>query len=232
MAWVEEELAALADPESYRVDPERAWLRLRPRSNNRRFLAIVRELAAWREREAERLNLPRQRLVKDETLLEIAARLPRTPAELATARGLSRSFAEGRLGQGLLAAIARAESLPEEACPEIVRAPSSNGMAGLIALLRVLLTARAEEYRVAPRLIASSEDLERLAREEAPDIPALHGWRREVFGEAALALKAGGLALAAAGKRIRLVPLPGAPHPPGKKEGDGEGGEGEEESAG
>lgn len=207
LAWVEEELAALADPQSYRVDPERAWLRLRPRSNNRRFLAIVRELAAWREREAERLNLPRQRLIKDETLLEIAARAPKTPAELASARGLARGFAEGRLGAGLLAAIARAEALPEEACPEIIRPPSSNGTAGLIALLKVLLAARAEEYRVAPRLIASSEDIERLAREDEPDIPALHGWRRAVFGEAALALKGGGLALAASGRRIRLVPL-------------------------
>jgi ribonuclease D len=207
LSWVEEELAALADPKSYQVDPDKAWLRLRPRSSNRRFLAIVRELAAWREREAERLNLPRQRLVKDETLLEIAARAPKTAEELASARGLGRGFAEGKLGAGLLAAIAHAETLPEELCPEPVRPSSSNGTAGLTALLKVLLAARAEEFRVAPRLIASSEDIERLAREDTPDIPALHGWRRRVFGEAALALKSGGLALAAAGKRVRLVPL-------------------------
>ncbi len=204
--WVAEEMAALADPATYRQDPETAWERLRPRSSNRRFLATLRAVAAWREREAQRVNIPRQRLVKDETLLEIAATAPATAAELARARGITEGFARGKSGTGLLAAIAEARALPEEALPEAPReragpAPSP----ALVALLKVLLAAKSEEHHVAPRLLAGSEDLEKLAAGDA-GVPALHGWRRAVFGEAALALKAGRLALGVEGRRVRLIP--------------------------
>jgi ribonuclease D len=211
LAWVAEEMAALADPATYRIDPDEAWLRLKPRSGNRRFLAMLRAAAAWREREAQRLNIPRQRVVKDETLLEVAAQAPRDRAGLMRARGFPRALAEGRSGAALLAALAEAQSLPEAALPDAQARSNSGARASpaLVALLKVLLQAKCDEHDVAQKLIASADDLERLAAEDEPDIPALHGWRRAVFGEAALALKAGRVALAAEGRRIKLVPLGG-----------------------
>ena len=206
--WVAEEMAALAEPSAYRVDPDHVWERIRPRTHNRRFLGLLRAIAAWREREAQRVNIPRQRLVKDETLLEIAATAPATVQDLARARGISEGFAKGKSGTGLLAAIAAAKALPEDALPEAPaeqrRGPPASP--ALIALLKVLLAARSEEHGVAPKLLASSDDLERFAGDPKPDLPMLQGWRREVFGESALALKAGRLALGVDGRRV--VPIP------------------------
>jgi ribonuclease D len=203
--WVEEEMAALADPATYRADPETQWQRLPPRSHNRRFLGLLRAACAWREREAQRVNIPRQRLVKDETLLEIAATSPETPADLARARGISEGFAKGKSGASLLVAIAEAKALPEELLPEVPRERAGPAASpALVALLKVLLAAQSEAHHVAPRLLASSEDLERLAAGEE-DLPALHGWRHEVFGAQALALKAGKVAIGVEGRRIRLI---------------------------
>lgn len=207
LAWVAEEMAALADPATYRLDPESAWERLRPRTGNRRFLGVLRAVAAWREREAQRINIPRQRLVKDETLLEIAATTPETVADLARARGISEGFAKGRSGAGLLAAVKAGKELPEAELPEAPKdRPGPPPSPALIALLKVLLAAKSEEHHVAPRLLASSEDLDRLASGDGVDVPAMHGWRREVFGEAAAALKAGRLALGVDGRRVKLIP--------------------------
>src|SRR5690349_19623070 len=116
--WVAEEMAVLNEPSTYRTEPENAWERLKPRTTNRRFLGMLQAIAAWREREAQRINIPRQRLVKDETLLELAATTPETPADLARARGISEGFAKGRSGAGLLAAIKEAKALPDSALPE------------------------------------------------------------------------------------------------------------------
>ncbi|MDW8398020.1 MAG: ribonuclease D [Acetobacteraceae bacterium] len=204
--WVAEEMAALTDANAYRTDPDTAWEKLRPRGGSRRFLGVLKAVAAWREREAQRINIPRQRLLRDETLLEIAATMPETPADLARARGVSEGFARGKSGAALLAAIAAARALPEAELPSIPREPQCPPASpALVALLKVLLSAKAEESEVAPKLIASSDDLERLAAEAEPDIPALHGWRRAVFGEDALALKAGRLALGVAGRGVRLI---------------------------
>jgi ribonuclease D len=206
MEWVAEEMAVLTDPATYRIDPETAWERLRPRTHNRRFLGLLRAAAAWREREAQRINIPRQRLVKDETLMELAATGPETPAELARARGISEGFAKGRSGAGLIAALKAAKDLPDSELPEPPRdrhGPSPSP--ALVALLKVLLAAKSEEHHVAPRLLASSDDLDRLAAEDRPDLPALHGWRREVFGNAALALKTGRLALGVEGRKVKLI---------------------------
>ncbi len=204
--WVAEEMAALSDPAMYRADPDSVWERLRPRSNNRRFLGTVRALAAWREREAQRVNIPRQRLLRDETLLEIAATAPGSPDTLARARGISRGFAEGRTGASLLAAVAEAKLLPEEALPPAPRAREGvRPSPALVSLLKVLLAAKCEDHHVATRLVASSEDIDRLASEDTPDIAALHGWRREVFGEDALALKRGQVALGVAGRKVKLI---------------------------
>ncbi|MBV8589437.1 MAG: ribonuclease D [Acetobacteraceae bacterium] len=206
--WVAEEMAELADPASYQVDPESMWERLRPRTTNRRYLGLLRAVTAWREREAQRVNIPRQRVLKDETLLEIAATAPDNPEALARARGITRGFAEGRSGAALLATIAEAKRLPQDMLPD----PRGGGREApkpspaLIALLKVLLAAKCEQHHVAPRLVASADDLERLATENTPEIHALHGWRRAVFGEDALALKAGRIALGVEGKRVRLLP--------------------------
>ncbi|MDQ1078360.1 ribonuclease D [Pseudoroseomonas cervicalis] len=207
LSWVAEEMAELTDPATYRQDPETAWERLKPRSSNRRFLAAVQALAAWREREAQRVNIPRQRLVRDETLMEIAATSPSTAAELSRARGITKGFAEGKTGAGLLAALEAARALPDAELPEPARDTRQGPPASpaLVALLKVLLAAKAEEHDVAPRLIASSDELERLATESEPQIPALHGWRRQVFGQAALALKGGRLALGVEGRKVKLI---------------------------
>jgi ribonuclease D len=208
LEWVAEEMAMLSDPGTYRPDPEQMFERLRPRTHNRRLLGILRAIAAWREREAQRANIPRQRMLKDEALLEIAAIAPDTVEALARARGISRGFAEGRMGASLLAAIAEAKALPEQALPAVPRQrDTARPSPALVALLRVLLAAKCEQHHVATRLVADSSDLDRLAAEDAPNIPALHGWRREIFGADAEALKAGAVALGVEGRKVKLVPV-------------------------
>ena len=206
LEWVAQEMAELDEPATYRADPEAMWERLRPKTNNRRMLGLLRATAAWREREAQRVNIPRQRLLKDECLLEIAATAPVTVDQLARVRGITRGFAEGRSGQGLLSALREAVALPDERLPAAPRGKDGpRASPALVALLRVLLAAKCEEHDVAPKLLASADELDRLATEAAPDVPALSGWRREVFGADALALKAGQVTLGVDGKRIKLV---------------------------
>ena len=207
LEWVAEDMAELADPATYRANPETMWERLRARSSNRRFLGVLQAIAAWREREAQRVNIPRQRLLRDEALLEIAATAPTTPDDLARARGVSRGFADGRTGASLLEAIAEAKALPDDALPEAPRGrDGARPSPALVSLLKVLLAAKCEDHHVAAKLVANSDDIDRLATEEAPDIAALHGWRREIFGEDALALKQGRIAVGVAGRRIKLIP--------------------------
>ncbi len=207
-SWVQEEMAILTDPKTYQLDPETAWQRLRPRTGNRRFLAILKELAAWREAEAQRKNIPRQRLLKDEALLEAAANAPRSVADLGRMRALSKGMTEGSVGQGILAAVERGTAIPEADCPTLPEKPDvSGGRAALIELLKVLLKAKCDSNDVAQKLVANSADIETLAMEDAPDIHALTGWRREVFGEDALALKRGEVALTVKGDSIRLIRL-------------------------
>lgn len=210
-AWLAEEMAVLADPATYRSEPANAWLRLKTRSGNRRFLAVLRELAAWREVEAQRRNLPRNRVLRDEALVEIAAHDPATAAELARTRGLARSIAEGRMGEAILAAVARGLALPEAECPEPpARLKLPRDLGPVIELLKVLLKLQCDAHHVAPKLVASSADLERIAADDEAPVPALKGWRREVFGEAALALKHGRLAFALDGKHVKLIERGGA----------------------
>jgi ribonuclease D len=206
LSWVAEEMAILNNPATYRADPDTAWERLRPRTTNRRLLYILKDVAAWREREAQRVNIPRQRLIKDEALLEIAATAPANADALARVRGVTRGFAEGRSGTALLEVLYEARRVPDADLPapgqtrDAVR-PS----AALVSLLKVLLAAKAEQHHVAPRLIAGSDDIDRLALEENPEIPALHGWRRDVFGTDALQLKQGRIALGVDGKRVKFI---------------------------
>lgn len=207
--WVAEELAVLTDPATYRSDPAEAWSRIKTRSTSPRFLAALRELARFRETMARTKNVPRARILKDDALLELAANRPKTQEELAKSRLLLREARRGEIAEGLLAAIATAETLPASEVPQPGEPPMRKpGSEALADLLRVLLKARSESAGVAQRLIASSADLDALANGTPEDrIPALHGWRLEVFGADALRLKRGEIALAAEGNSVRVVPL-------------------------
>jgi ribonuclease D len=208
MDWVGQEMAALAAPSTYRVDPERAWERLKVRTGNRRQLAIIQAVAAWREREAQRINIPRQRLVKDEQIPELAVLAPDDAEELTRARGISSGFAAGKSGISLLAAIAAAKAIPEADLPRIERArESQRASPALVALLKVLLNACAEQNNVAARLVASAEEIEALALDESGEHAVLQGWRGEMFGQDALRLIRGDIALAAQGRRVKIVHL-------------------------
>ena len=206
LEWVSEEMAALADPNTYRANPETLWEKLRPRTNNRRMLGTLRALTAWREREAQRSNIPRQRMLKDEALLELAATAPADPEQLARARGITRGFAEGKTGASLLAAIAEAKLLPDAAMPELpTHRDGPKPSPALVSLLKVLLAAKCEQFHVAPKLVANSEEIDKLAGDDNPNLPSLTGWRADVFGHDAMALKAGKLALGVDGKRVKLI---------------------------
>jgi len=206
--WFGEEMAALTDAALYRADPDEAWHRFRLRGRgDSRFLAVLRALAAWRERAAQQRDLPRGRILRDEALAEIASHAPRTVEALARTRGLGKGIAEGKLGHEILDAVARGieDRDPPAEIPQ--KAQSPPGLGPLIELLRVLLKQRCEDFEVAQKLVASADDLEAIAVDDEAEVPALHGWRREVFGQDALALKHGELGLTAGRKGIELVPL-------------------------
>jgi ribonuclease D len=208
--WLDEEMSVLTDPATYRVDPDEAWKRLKVRTDNPRFLAILKEVAAWREREAQRKDIPRSRVLRDEALLEIASHAPTTVDDLARTRGLGRSVAEGRWGTELLAAVERGIQMPPEERPTgEPRLELPPGLTPIVELLRVLLKMKCEDEQVASKLVANANDLEAIAADDNAPVPALRGWRRELFGEAALALKHGRMGLAIQGKRVTLVPLAG-----------------------
>jgi ribonuclease D len=207
-SWVEEEIAALRDPALYRLDPKESWRRLKPRTSNKRFLAMLAALAEWREREAQTRDMPRGRVLKDEALTEIAAHPPENAEALERIRAVPKGFAASRLGKGLLEAIelGRHAAPPdgiEPRQPQRRREPSP----AAIDLLKTLLRLKAEEVGVAPRLIADSDDIEKLAAQEDDGVAALHGWRADVFGNDALALRKGELAIALEGGRAVVVEL-------------------------
>ncbi len=206
-SWLEEEMAVLTAPETYDLDPALAFRRIKSRSPNRRFLALLRELAAWRETEAQRRDLPRNRVLRDESLLEIAHHLPSTAAELARTRGLGQRLAEGPAGAAILRAVKRGHEVAEEDCPEPRPKPDlPRGLGPVIELLKVLLKMKCEEKGVAQKLLASSADIELIAAYgENAQVPALHGWRQPVFGEEALRLRRGDTALAIRDRKLVLL---------------------------
>lgn len=194
--WIAEEMAVLTDPAIYSVEPDDAWKRLKVRSGSKKFLAALKGLAAWREREAQARDVPRQRILKDDALLDIASHAPRTVAELDGLRSVPRGYAQSRGGAQILEAISAGLALPPDQVPVLERSermPDSDS--GLVDALKLLLKLKSDESGVAARLIANAADIERLAAFATPDVPAVHGWRRDVFGAAALDLKAGKLVL-------------------------------------
>ena len=207
LSWIAEEMAVLNDPATYRADPELAWRRLKPRGASPRLLGVLKEVAAWRERTAQRIDIPRQRLLRDEQLLEIASHSPKTIEELALTRGLGRGFAEGWQGREIMEAIERARTVPESELPTRDRHPEQLRSPGAVVdLLRTLLRLKAEEAGVAARLVANADELDRLAAGKR-DAPVLRGWRREVFGKDAVDLIEGRLALALDGEHAKLLPV-------------------------
>lgn len=208
--WVAEEMAVLTSPSTYRLEPAESWRRIKFRNDKPRALAILREVAAWREEEAQRRDLPRGRILKDETLCEIAAHGPRNVDDLARCRGLSHAIAENKQGQAILAAVRRGLDIPANELPPVPpRRDLPAGLGPVIELLRVLLKMRCEDHEVAQKLVASADDLELIAADDEADVPAMSGWRREIFGADALALKHGRLALTTVGRRVKVVSLSG-----------------------
>ena len=203
-------MAVLSEPATYRNEPEEAWRRFRLRGRiDPRFFAALRALAAWRERAAQQRNLPRGRILRDEAVLEIAAHVPKSIEALSRTRSLGKGIAEGRLGGEILDAVRKGLAEAATVEPPPSRADPPAGLGPLVELLRVLLKQSCEAHHVAQKLVASAEDLEAIAADDAAAAPALSGWRYEVFGRNALALKHGRLGLTARGSQIELVELPG-----------------------
>ncbi|MCJ2077206.1 ribonuclease D [Methylobacterium sp. E-016] len=201
--WLDEEMAVLTSPDTYRADPAQAWRRLSGRMRKPREIAVLMEVAAWREREAQTRNVPRGRILKDEAVIDVATSAPRSVEALGRLRSIPAGFERSRTGTDILAAVERgfARDVGEIALPERGRGRSGGNVA-LVELLKVLLKAVCETEGVAPKIIATVDDLEAVADDDAADVPLLQGWRRELFGSKALDLKHGRLALSAEGGRI------------------------------
>ena len=205
--WVEEELAVLIDPATYTVTPDEAWLRIKTRTTSGRFLAVVKELARFREDYAQKNNVPRSRVMKDDALLEVASTRPANAEDLGRSRLLLREGRKGEIADGILLAVKagmdmRAEDMPK---PDLSRDQLQVNPA-LADLLRVLLKAKAEELGVASKLIASASDLDSIAA-GLRDMDALQGWRLEAFGDDALRLCRGEIALTAKGNDVKVIRL-------------------------
>ena len=205
-AWLDEETALLSDPEIYAQRPENAWKRLRMQDRRPHVIGVLIEVAAWRETEAQSRNVPRNRILKDDALRELALQGPKDKRGLTRLRAVPKGFEGSRYADPLLEAVARGRKMEKDDLPEMP-APAVNrpGIGPLVDLLKVLLKQRSEETGVAPKLIANVSDLERIASDDAPDVAALKGWRHEIFGQYAEALKAGKLALASQDDAVILV---------------------------
>jgi ribonuclease D len=199
--WVFEEMKVLTSPETYRFEPEHAWERLRSRIRKPKELAVLIEVAAWREREAQSRDVPRGRVLKDDVIGDIAIQAPTTIERLGGLRSLPKGFERSRWGEAIIEAVSRGLARDHKTLPRIERARQSNGGA-TVELLKVLLRMTSERHAVAAKVIATSDDLEQIATDDNADVPAMHGWRRELFGEKALALKHGRLALAVEKGRV------------------------------
>ena len=203
--WVEAEMEVLTSPDTYRADPERAWERLKNRVRKPKELAVLMEVAAWREREAQTRDVPRGRVIKDEVLVDITVQAPTTIERLGQLRSLPKGFERSRWGDQIVDAVKRGLERDPKSLPRLERfKPAPNG-AATVELLKVLLRMTSERHGVAAKIIATVEDLDRIAANDEADVPALKGWRRELFGDKALALKQGRLALAVDKGRVVTV---------------------------
>src|SRR5271170_7957402 len=203
--WVQDEMEVLTSPETYRMDPESAWQRLKTRVRKPKDLAVLIEVAAWREREAQSRDVPRSRVLKDDAIADIAVQAPTTIEKLQNLRSLPKGFERSRWGEAIVAAVTRGLERDPKTLPLQARTPTAPNGAATVELLKVLLRMVSERHHVAAKVIATVDDLERIAGDDAADVAALTGWRRELFGDKALALKHGKLALAIEKGRVDTV---------------------------
>ena len=208
LSWVTEEMKALTAESAYDLDPEKAWRRLKPRKFTPKYLAAFKAVAAWRERTAQVRDQPRGRILKDEAIDEIATQAPLDAEGLDRLRSVPKGFSGSKFGPDLLDSLRTAMKDPDGYAPKIERAPApAQAQGAVVELLKVLLKARSEDAGVAAKLLATVSDLEKIAVDDQADVAALSGWRRKLFGEDALKLKRGELALVLEGARVRVVEL-------------------------
>ncbi|MCI5042249.1 MAG: HRDC domain-containing protein, partial [Donghicola eburneus] len=205
--WVSEELSTLTTPETYITDPDDAWMRIKTRTNSGKFLAIVRELARFREAYAQKNDIPRSRIMKDDAILELASTKPTDHKDLGRSRLLLREARKGEIADGILTAVKAGVNCPPEDMPKVADSNDKLKVNPALAdLLRVLLKAKTAESDVAQKLIASANELDAIAAGQR-DVAALRGWRKEVFGNDALRLCDGEIALTAKGEKVRIIEL-------------------------
>ena len=208
VSWLLQEEDILSDPSTYSNDPYEAWTRIKLRSPSRKTLAVLREVAAWREKAAQERDIPKNWMMRDETLADLASQAPRTKEQLLKIRNMPKDHANGRIGEALLESIKAALESPKDDWPTVekrkILPPQA---AATLDILKMLLKIQSSEHGVASKLIASQDDLEAIVLDDAAEVPALSGWRRDIFGEDALALKAGKLAIGLSGDKITKFPV-------------------------
>ena len=208
LEWVAQEMAALTEPALYDTSPENAWKRLKPKRFSAKYLAAFKAVAEWRERTAQDRDQPRGRIQKQEAIDELATQTPTDAEAFNRLRSVPKGFGASRMGGDLIAALNAVLKDPEAHAPEVERpAAQPPAPASVVELLKVLLKAKCENKGVAPKLIANVSDLEKIAISDDADVPALSGWRRELFGEDALKLKRGEIALVLSGSRVEVVEI-------------------------
>jgi ribonuclease D len=203
--WVQEEMGVLTSADTYRMDPENAWQRLKTRVRKPKELAVLIEVAAWREREAQSRDVPRSRVIKDDVIGDIAVQAPTTIDKLKNLRSLPKGFERSRWGEAIVEAVQRGLSRDMRNLPLPARVQNAANGSAAVELLKVLLRMISERHHVAPKVIATVDDLERIAADDHAKVPALSGWRRELFGEKAIALKHGKLSLAIEKGKVAVV---------------------------
>lgn len=208
LPWIAEEMAIMEDVDTYVTKPEEAWKKIKLRNPKPRVIAILQQVAAWREKLAQHKNIPKNRLMRDETLLTLAMQPPRDSQALAKTRGFNTGLLDGKNDVALLKAIEIGKALPEEEIPVIAPRPNIPKSVGpIVDIMKVLLKQKCDDEDIATKLVANSSDLEKIAAKDAPDVKALKGWRHEVFGKAALQLKAGKIALTVEGRKLKFIEL-------------------------
>ncbi|MCB8822084.1 ribonuclease D [Microvirga rosea] len=204
LPWLDEEMGILSSPETYQADPDNAWRRLFGRVRKVKEVAVLMEVAAWREREAQSRDVPRGRILKDDALIDIAVSGPRSVEALGRLRTIPNGFERSRTGADILEAVERGLTRDPASVPIPERSRGRGNTGAVVDLLKVLLKAVSEQEGVAPKIIATVDDLEAIAEDDDADVPSLHGWRRALFGEKALALKNGQLGLVLERGRVKM----------------------------
>jgi ribonuclease D len=205
--WLGEEMGVLTSPETYRADPVNAWQRLAGRMRKAREIAVLMEVAAWREREAQSRDVPRGRVLKDEAVIDVAVSAPRSAEALGRLRSIPNGFERSRAAADILEAVERGLARDPKSVPLPQRTRRGPNNGAVVELLKVLLKAVAEQERVAPKIIATTDDLEAIAEDDNAEVGPLKGWRRKLFGEKALALKSGRLGLSVEKSKVIVQPL-------------------------